>query len=126
VCNLQLLFKLHSIRVITKLPNSEQSYKGKVKIHKYINRQNQSTTGNSNYPDLVRPFLKKLWFESDFKAPNLLNTIETVSTAIRESIFGQIIIFFFLNVDNLSVFDSNIKIQFYMFLVILVMNKINR
>ena len=33
------------IRVITKLPNSEQSYKGKVKAHKYINRQNQSTTG---------------------------------------------------------------------------------
>jgi hypothetical protein len=33
------------IRVITKLPNSEQSYKGKVKTYKYINRQNQSTTG---------------------------------------------------------------------------------
>jgi hypothetical protein len=33
------------IRVITKLPNSEQYYKGKVKTHKYINRQNQSTTG---------------------------------------------------------------------------------
>ena len=33
------------IRVITKLPNSEHSYKGKVKTHKYINRQNQSTTG---------------------------------------------------------------------------------
>jgi hypothetical protein len=33
------------IRVITKLPNSEQSYKEKVKTHKYINRQNQSTTG---------------------------------------------------------------------------------
>jgi hypothetical protein len=33
------------ITVITKLPNSEQSYKGKVKTHKYINRQNQSTTG---------------------------------------------------------------------------------
>jgi hypothetical protein len=30
------------IKVITKLPNSEQSYKGKVKTHKYINRQNQS------------------------------------------------------------------------------------
>jgi hypothetical protein len=28
-----------------KLPNSEQSYKGKLKTHKYINRQNQSTTG---------------------------------------------------------------------------------
>ena len=33
------------IKVITKLPNSEQSYKGKVKPHNYINRQNQSTTG---------------------------------------------------------------------------------
>ena len=35
----------YSIRVIAKLPNSEQSYRGKVKTHKYINRQNQSTTG---------------------------------------------------------------------------------
>ena len=34
-----------SIRAITKLPNSEKSYKGKVKTHNYINRQNQSTTG---------------------------------------------------------------------------------
>jgi len=33
------------IRVITKLPNTEQSSKGKVKTHKSINRQNQSTTG---------------------------------------------------------------------------------
>ena len=33
------------IKVITKLPNSEQSYKGKVITHNYINRQNQSTTG---------------------------------------------------------------------------------
>ena len=33
------------IKVITKLPNSEQSYKGKVQTHNYINRQNQSTTG---------------------------------------------------------------------------------
>ena len=38
-------YALYVIRVITKLPNSEQSYKGKVKTHKYINRQNQSTTG---------------------------------------------------------------------------------
>jgi hypothetical protein len=35
----------NQIRVITKLPNSEQSSEGKVKTHKYINRQNQSTTG---------------------------------------------------------------------------------
>jgi hypothetical protein len=33
------------IKVITKLPNSEQSYNGKVQTHNYINRQNQSTTG---------------------------------------------------------------------------------
>jgi hypothetical protein len=39
------LWKGMKIRVITKLPNSEQSYKGKVKTHKYIDRQNQSTTG---------------------------------------------------------------------------------
>jgi deoxycytidine triphosphate deaminase len=36
--------KYIQIKVITKLPNSEQSYKGKVKTHNYINRQNQSTT----------------------------------------------------------------------------------
>ena len=41
----QSLKKDMLIRVITKLPNSEQSYKGKVKTHNYINRQNQSTTG---------------------------------------------------------------------------------
>ena len=51
ICNLNIeidiirnTFMLQ-IRVITKLPNSEQSYKGKVKTHSYINRQNQSTTG---------------------------------------------------------------------------------
>ena len=60
--------------VITKLPNSKQSYKGKVKTDKYINRQNQSTTENCenrNDPDLVQDFLKKWWVESDCKAPNL-------------------------------------------------------
>jgi hypothetical protein len=45
------------IRVITKLPNSEQSYRGKVKTHKCINRQNQSTTGKMiailTYFDLI-------------------------------------------------------------------------
>ena len=62
------------IKVITKLPNSEQSYKGKVKTHNYINGQNQSTTENCenrNDPDLVQAFLKNRWVESDFKAPNL-------------------------------------------------------
>ena len=41
------LFMKVCIRVITKLPNSEQSNKGKVKTHNYINRQNQSTTGKT-------------------------------------------------------------------------------
>jgi hypothetical protein len=42
------------IRVITKLAKSEQSSKGKVKTHKYISKQNQSTTGKlgkRNDPD---------------------------------------------------------------------------
>ena len=39
------ILKELTIKVITKLPNSEQSYKGKVQTHNYINRQNQSTTG---------------------------------------------------------------------------------
>jgi hypothetical protein len=34
--------KMHDV---WKLPNSEQSSKGKVKTYKYINRQNQSTIG---------------------------------------------------------------------------------
>jgi hypothetical protein len=32
-------------KIITKLSNSKQSNKGKVKTHKNTNRQNQSTTG---------------------------------------------------------------------------------
>jgi hypothetical protein len=32
------ILRFYWIRLITKLPNSEQSYKGKVKTHKYINR----------------------------------------------------------------------------------------
>ena len=40
-CEFQPINSLE-IRVITKLPNAEQSYKGKVKTHNYTNRQNQS------------------------------------------------------------------------------------
>ncbi len=39
-----------AIRVITKLPNTEQSSKGKGKTHKSTNRQNQSTTGKLGKP----------------------------------------------------------------------------
>jgi hypothetical protein len=39
-----------SIRVITKLPNTEQSSKGKGKTHKSTKRQNQSTTGKLGTP----------------------------------------------------------------------------
>ena len=71
-----------NIKVITKLPNSEQSYKGKAKTHNYINRQNQSTTENCenrNDPDLVQAFLKKWWVESDFKAPILFSDVLVAS-----------------------------------------------
>ena len=44
-CLLRVWSPIVLIRVTTKLPNSEQSYKGKVKTHNYITRQNQSTTG---------------------------------------------------------------------------------
>jgi hypothetical protein len=37
------IFLLYAYRY-EKLPNSEQCYKGKVKTHNYINRQNQSTS----------------------------------------------------------------------------------
>jgi hypothetical protein len=49
--------RINENKVITQLPNSEQSYKGKVKTHNYINRQNQSTTGKlwkRNVPGLVQ------------------------------------------------------------------------
>ena len=45
LCQIDTGIIILKIRVITKLPNSEQSYKGKVKTHKYINRKKQSTTG---------------------------------------------------------------------------------
>ena len=73
-----------------KLRNSEQSYKGKVKTHNYINRQNQSTTENCenrNDPDLVQALLKKWWVESDFKAPNLLLSLRFIGQYICVRIF---------------------------------------
>ena len=45
-----LKVSLKKIRVITKLPNSEPSSKGKVKTHKYINRPNRSITGKLGKP----------------------------------------------------------------------------
>ena len=65
-CSSQLI-QIMKCDYTTKLPNSEESYKGKVKTHKYINTQNQSTTENCenrNDPDLVQAFLKK-WSITD-------------------------------------------------------------
>jgi hypothetical protein len=73
------------IGVITKLPNSEQSCKGKVKTDNYINRQNQSTTENwenRNGPDLVQAFPKKWWIESDFTAPDVFIRFLTCSDSV--------------------------------------------
>jgi hypothetical protein len=41
---------IYTIRVITKLTNTEQSSKGKGKTHKSTNRQNHSTTGKLGKP----------------------------------------------------------------------------
>jgi len=43
-----------TIRVITKLPNTEQSSKGKGQTNKSTNRQNQSTTGKLGKPQWPR------------------------------------------------------------------------
>jgi hypothetical protein len=48
--NWKLLKVALIIRVIKKLPNTEQSSKGKGKTHKSTNRQNQSTTGKLGKP----------------------------------------------------------------------------
>ena len=68
------IFYDRSIRIITKLPNIEQSSKGKGKTHKSINSkisQQPENWENCNGPDLVQAFPKKWWVESDFTAPNL-------------------------------------------------------
>jgi hypothetical protein len=58
-----------TIRVITKLPNTEQSSKGKGKTDK-ISQQPENWE-NRKGPDLAQAFPKKWWVESDFTAPNL-------------------------------------------------------
>ena len=86
--------KRYGIRIITKLPNSEQSNKGKVKTHKYINRQNQSTTENCenrNDPDLLQAFLKKWWVESDVKAPNLPFSLRLKGSSVTITVFTTIL-----------------------------------
>ena len=105
-------------RAMTKLPNSEQSYKGKVKTHKYVNRQNQSTTGNCenrNDSDLAQAFLKKWWVESDFKAPNLpLSLRFKVSGCHYNSIYSKVKVLWSEKIGNFKVMlksTSNIKVS---------------
>ena len=64
---------MSEISVITTLPNTEQSSKGKGKTHKSTDkiREQPENWENHNGPDLVQAFLKKWWVESDFTAPNL-------------------------------------------------------
>jgi len=94
------------IRVITKLPNTEQSSKGKVKTHKSTNRQNQSTTGKlgnfiikfcikytspwTGFEDFIGCCVKCLTFSSEFgtayindkwQVTKLLETLEEAEAA---------------------------------------------
>jgi hypothetical protein len=67
----------------------EQSYKGKVKTHNYINRPISQQPENC---DLVQAFLKKWWVESDFKAPNLpLSLLLKGSGCHYNSIYNNLI-----------------------------------
>ena len=74
------------IRVITKLPNSEQCYKGKVK-NKQTKSVNNRKTENRNDTDLVQAFLKKWWVESDFKAPNPPLSLRSKVPAVTITVF---------------------------------------
>ena len=94
---MMMIATLEVIRVITKLPNSEQSYKGKVKTHNYINiqiSQQPENCENRNDSDLVQAFLK-WWIELDFKAPNLplllrLNVPAVTITVLKELVMYSI------------------------------------
>ena len=74
------------IRVITKLPNFEQSSKGKSKL---ISIQTEKISiqpencENCNDPELVQAFPKKWWVESDFTALNLPLRKQTEGTIER-------------------------------------------
>ena len=78
------------IRVITKLPNSEQYYKGKSKLiiiqTDKISQQPENCE-NRNDPDLVQAFLKKWWVESDFKEPNLPLSLRFKVPAVTVIVF---------------------------------------
>ena len=48
------MYYKQQIRLITKLPNSEQSYKGKVKTHKYIYKQTKSVNNRKAVKTVMR------------------------------------------------------------------------
>ena len=80
----------YPIMVITKLPNSEQFSKEKVKTHKYINRQNQSTTWKlwkPWWPSLGTGISNFWWVESDFKAPKYVHIIYTCNKMNNEKYY---------------------------------------
>jgi len=64
---------MYEIRVITKLPNTKQSSKGKVKTHKSINRQNQSTTGKFMSDDIVLIYRSRVSLWSYYWCLSLLS-----------------------------------------------------
>jgi hypothetical protein len=88
----------------TKLPNYEQSYKGKVKTHKYINRQNQSTTGKlwkhswsfCTFPLVILPPLELRTlpkFIPGFKGGSWFS-ISSFPCSVMSTMFGIIVFFF--------------------------------
>jgi hypothetical protein len=70
------------MRVITKLPNTEQSSKGKGKTHKSTDKISQQPENweNRNGPDLVQAFPKNMMINSPKSPPpkkrNMKNSTE--------------------------------------------------
>ena len=121
------IINVTTIRVITKLSNSEQSYKGKVKTHNYINRQNQSATGKLwNDPDLVQAFLngglnqilKRQTSRSHYgsKVPAVTITVFKYRNKIGKNSCQSSTIFSEVNVKNIftSHIDKKISLTFFL------------
>ena len=92
--------------IITKLPNTEQSYKGKGKTHKSTNRQNQSTTGKLGKPQWP-------WLGTGI-SKEMVDWIKILRRQSSRFILGQLVIY--SNTMSFIVYINNavIKLPIYL------------
>ena len=98
--------KITGLRTILQL--------GKVKTHKYINRQNQSTTGKlwkPQWPWLGTGISKKWWVESDSKAPNLPLSLRLKGSGCHNnSIYNNMISYSYRNLYYLTLQSFDLEL----------------